>query len=169
MNRLKLTRKARHMTQAQVAKHLNVVQNTYSGWENGKIRISDEAMRTLASLFGVTIDFLSGREYRMTVPVSAWRKDIQEAYYRATDNEREWLANVYGRLVYDVEADEPAGQNTALWNTDTGFFGANESADVGLLDYIDRELLSVCKKMTKKQKILLLSKAYDMIEDTQRQ
>jgi len=60
MNNLRAARKAAKMTQAEVARVIGITQNGYSYWENGKARIDHEALTKLASLFGVTTDYLIG-------------------------------------------------------------------------------------------------------------
>lgn len=53
------------MSQRELAKKLNVAQNTVSNWENG-IREPDlNTMRMLADLLDTTIDHLLGRETEM--------------------------------------------------------------------------------------------------------
>lgn len=51
-------------TQAQVAKHLNIRQNTYSQYEIGVLNYPVEALIKLADLYGVSMDYLVGRTSR---------------------------------------------------------------------------------------------------------
>lgn len=60
LNNIKAIRKKRGMKQAEVASILNVSQGTYSQWENGKARVTDEALIQLASIFDVSTDYLLG-------------------------------------------------------------------------------------------------------------
>ena len=60
VNNIKTIRKKRGMKQAEVASLLNVSQGTYSQWENGKARVTDEALVQLASIFDVSTDYLLG-------------------------------------------------------------------------------------------------------------
>lgn len=62
MNRLKEARKKANLTQAEVGEKMGVSQNTYSYWENGKVRIDNQALIDLANLFNVTTDYLLGRD-----------------------------------------------------------------------------------------------------------
>ena len=50
------------LTQAQVGEAIGVSQNTYSYWENGKVKIDNESLGRLATLFNVSIDYLLNRE-----------------------------------------------------------------------------------------------------------
>lgn len=56
--RLKQLRKEAHMTQAELAKELNVAQNTLSNWENGKRQIDLDSLERVANYFNVTMDYL---------------------------------------------------------------------------------------------------------------
>lgn len=60
VNNIKTIRKKRGMKQAEVASLLNVSQGTYSQWENGKARVTDEALIQLANIFDVSTDYLLG-------------------------------------------------------------------------------------------------------------
>jgi len=62
MNRLKEARKAAGLTQIEVAKHIGLSQGQYSAWENGHAKIDGQSMSKLATLFGVSLNFLLGTE-----------------------------------------------------------------------------------------------------------
>lgn len=62
MSRLKELRKSRNLTQAELAKILGIAQPTLSGWENDKFQIDDDIKTKIADYFGVTVDYLLGRE-----------------------------------------------------------------------------------------------------------
>lgn len=72
---LREARKSKGLTQIEVAKHLGVNQNTYSYWENGKTKIDNESLKKLADLFGVTVDYLLGREETKKGPAEAEPKE----------------------------------------------------------------------------------------------
>lgn len=60
--RLRMLRKQSRMTQQQVADRLRLHRTTYTKYETGVVAPDREAMLQLAELFGVTVDFLVGRE-----------------------------------------------------------------------------------------------------------
>lgn len=60
MNNLKAARKAKGLTQTEVARAIGLTQNGYSYWENGKAKIDQEQLLKLASLFDVSVDYLLG-------------------------------------------------------------------------------------------------------------
>lgn len=64
MNNLKKLRNQKGWSQIEMAKRLCVSQGTYSLWENDKVKIDNESLQKLADFFGVTVDYLLGREDR---------------------------------------------------------------------------------------------------------
>lgn len=60
MNRLRELRKARRMTQSEVAKIVGIGQSGYSFWENGRSKIDDASLKKLAGFYGVTVDYILG-------------------------------------------------------------------------------------------------------------
>ena len=61
MNNLKALRKAKGLTQVELARFLGISQNNYSYWENGKVKIDNDSLKKLADFYGVSIDYLLGR------------------------------------------------------------------------------------------------------------
>lgn len=59
-NRLKILRKEKGLTQADLAKVLNTNQSQYGKYENGKTNLSIENAKILAEYFGVSIPYLLG-------------------------------------------------------------------------------------------------------------
>lgn len=60
MNRLKELRKAKRMTQTEVAQLVGIGQSGYSFWENGRSKIDDGSLQKLAAFYGVTVDYILG-------------------------------------------------------------------------------------------------------------
>ncbi len=74
MNNLRSARKAKGLTQRQVAEAIGLSQNGYSYWENGKSKIDQAQLVKLAALFDVSIDYLMGnsqvpKEIGVKIPV----------------------------------------------------------------------------------------------------
>ena len=74
MNNLKSARKAKGLTQIEVAEYIGLAQSSYSAWESGKTKIDDASLKRLAELFEVSVDYLLGRvsgpnNRRIRVPV----------------------------------------------------------------------------------------------------
>lgn len=59
--RLKDLREDNNLTQTQIANLLNVKQNTYSQYENGKRDIPIELLWKLADFYNTSVDYLIGR------------------------------------------------------------------------------------------------------------
>lgn len=66
MNNLKNLRKSKGLTQTEIAKFIGITQNSYSYWENDKVKIDNASIVKLADFFGVSVDYLLGRESIIT-------------------------------------------------------------------------------------------------------
>lgn len=91
-SRLKNLREGRHLTQAQFAEDMNVSQQAVGKWERDLASPNDEMLKTIATYFNVTIDYLLGY-------------DDSPRYY--TDPETAALAqelkdNPGGRVLFDA-------------------------------------------------------------------
>ncbi len=65
-DRIKKSRiNAGYKTQSQVADRLSVIRQTISHWENGTRTPDAESLSKLADLFGVTTDYLLGKESKV--------------------------------------------------------------------------------------------------------
>ena len=74
MNRLKEVRRSAHMTQIEVAAHIGLSQPQYSAWENGRSKVDSDSLSRLAELFGVSTDYLLGKDPAVISPsISAVR------------------------------------------------------------------------------------------------
>ena len=58
---LRAIREDRDIKQKDIAKYLNVSQNTYSQYETGVISLTAEILIKLADYYGVSIDYLLDR------------------------------------------------------------------------------------------------------------
>ena len=64
MNRLKELRKQQKLTQEEMAQILKTQQRTYSGYEIGRSEPNLDTLCKLADYYGVTLDYLIGRDYK---------------------------------------------------------------------------------------------------------
>lgn len=96
MNRLKTMRKVKRLTQQEIASKFNVSQNTYSYWENGKVNLDNATIAKLAEFYGVSVDFLLGRKYELTIPTSKWHKSLQEEYENGDNFLKEYMEYKHG-------------------------------------------------------------------------
>lgn len=62
MNRIKVARVAKGMSQKELAAYLGVKQNTLSQWETERNEVDLESLRKIAKLLGVSTDYLLGSE-----------------------------------------------------------------------------------------------------------
>ena len=92
MLRLKEARKKAGYTQQQVASLVGISQNNYSYWENEKVKIDNLSLQRLASIFGVTTDYLLGTTSTPTTPPAS-----------LTDNQRV-LLDLFRQVPEDKQA-----------------------------------------------------------------
>ena len=69
--RLKHLRRDKHLTQAQVAERIGVTASMVSSYETDIRLPSYEVMLRIADLFGVSVDYLLGRQEKRLLDISA--------------------------------------------------------------------------------------------------
>lgn len=72
--RIKELRLAINYSQVELASKLSVTKQTVSNWENGNIQPSVEVLVKLSEFFGVTTDYLLGRDNIPRLDVSGLSK-----------------------------------------------------------------------------------------------
>ena len=68
--KLKQLRKDKHLTQAQVAERIGVTASMVSSYETDIRLPSYEVMLRIADIFGVSVDYLLGRQERRVLDIS---------------------------------------------------------------------------------------------------
>ena len=69
-DKIKRLREARHLTQTELAKKLNITRSSVNAWEMGISVPSTTYQIELALLFHVSTDFLLGLEQNNTIDIS---------------------------------------------------------------------------------------------------
>lgn len=88
-------RKKRSLSQAQLAKTLNIGTSTLGMYETGKRTPNPEILEKLADFFHVSVDYLLGRS-----------KEEKEPYYELTDKEKNDIAIQAEKLMQGIESGE---------------------------------------------------------------
>ena len=86
---LKDIRTKRNLTQQQVADDIGCSAVVYSRYENGSRQPSIETLLRLADLFGVTVDYLLGRQNVENSTLSKYEIELVTAARNADDRARE--------------------------------------------------------------------------------
>ena len=68
--KIKSLRQAKHMTQVELAKELGLTKQCVSNWENDNVLPSVEMLIKIADHFGVSTDYLLGREENLYLNIS---------------------------------------------------------------------------------------------------
>ena len=84
--RIRELRLARNMNQVELAGELNVTKQTISNWENDNIQPSITMLTKIADYFGVTTDYLLGRNNKRSIDVSGLTEE-QAAHIRFIIND----------------------------------------------------------------------------------
>lgn len=103
--KLKELRIEKNMTQNDVSLSLHIARNTLSQFETGKARPSYEVLVAAADLFGVSIDYLLGREDDFGIPsyeVSISEKNLPEKK-KAPIAERTQLSEIQENFISEFK------------------------------------------------------------------
>lgn len=74
--RIRLLRKARNMSQVELAKRQGVTKQSVSNWENDNIQPSIEMLVKLAAIFSVSTDYVLGLESGEYLDVSGLPREV---------------------------------------------------------------------------------------------
>ncbi len=97
IKRLKECRIEKQLNQKEVAKKLNITQQTYSDYETGRTNPDIDSLIKIANILGVTADYLLGREDdfgNITIKnspaekLSAEDKELLEYFHSLTKSEK---------------------------------------------------------------------------------
>ena len=83
--RLKKLRKDKHLTQVQVAKRIGVTASMVSSYETDIRLPSYEVMLRIADIFGVSVDYLLGREEKRLLDISELSEEEATAVANIVD------------------------------------------------------------------------------------
>ena len=117
-NRLKLLRKVMGKTQADIAKIVGITQNAYSYWERGFVKIHNESLFRLADFYGVSIDFIIGKPFTVTISPDKWSDSLKKQYSDADEDTRIYMEYKYGNDE-NSRANEAAVDNTQTLSANT--------------------------------------------------
>ncbi len=120
-HRLKIMRKAMGKTQKEIADYLGIGQNTYSYWERGSVKIDNDGFMKLSDYYGVSIDFLSGKEYKVSLPPNKWGMEKYTEYLKANEYKKVYLEYIYGAAPFGMNAEyagEEFEDNTITYRRD---------------------------------------------------
>lgn len=107
MNMIKLLRKEKGLSQAQLAKLLKVTQTSVSHWENGRTFPDMKQTLALAELFETTTDNILGHATTQTpATTEAYVQDIIKLYDMASPEIKKAALAVLKSAVQDKETQD---------------------------------------------------------------
>ena len=86
----------------EISTLLGITPEMYSSIECSETFVKPEILQKLSEYYNIPAEFLSGKRYRLTVPVSAWRKDQQQDYDLAGSCLKEYLECLHGKITFEV-------------------------------------------------------------------
>lgn len=89
-NNIKNLRQERKITQSELAKKMNVSQQTIGAWETGRAIPSSDTLNELANFFDVSADFLLGREQK-------------KPYYMLNEKDEKDISKRLENIIDDLE------------------------------------------------------------------
>lgn len=107
---LKLERQKAGMSQADVAKCLKITRQAYNNYETGIREPSFEIINTLAELFGVTVDYLLGREEQNASPLDQQLEGVDFALLDGARNLSEDSKKAVLKYIQFLEQQEKEGK-----------------------------------------------------------
>lgn len=93
--RLKDLRKAKGLTQSEIANSLSVPLNTYRNWERGERQVPADVLFALADFYDVSLDYLMGRD----ITPSDARKAQLNALYDMLNQEGKGMLLLLARML----------------------------------------------------------------------
>ena len=106
MERLKILRKNKGLTQTQVADAVELGRQAYAYYEKGERAPSPETLCKLADFFGVTVDELLGRTPQLFDDARVPKTEVQNLFDQLTAHQKELVLE---RMRAYIDANEERG------------------------------------------------------------
>lgn len=104
MERIRELRMLFNMKQKDLADSLNVTQATIAGWETGRRKPDHDALKRLADIFDVSIDYLMGHDTPHEGEIAAAHingglsyKDLPPEAIQQLEDYKQFLIDKYGK------------------------------------------------------------------------
>ncbi len=133
--RIKEMRIKNCISQAELGRIVGVERSTICQYETGKRKPDIDSLNKMAEYFNVSVDFLIGRSFEMTIPIEKWHKSLKDDYSKASEFEKIYMEYKYGGAIFSNE--------TPLAFTDEErALGLSDNHPIALSDD-DRELINL--------------------------
>lgn len=144
---LKKARERKHLTQSQAAEILGVSDGAYKNYEQGKREPSNELLCKISDIFGVTTDYLLGREAPTpetplrTFAKGASLKELEEIlikeYLELNDKQREAVLDFLRRCI-DKEQNQKENKLYIAANSDNNEEPKIVTDNDGIIEKLDK-------------------------------
>jgi transcriptional regulator with XRE-family HTH domain len=122
----------------QLGVALGAAESTVSHWETNQREPDIETLNKLAEYLNVSIDFLIGRPYTLTIPVERWPKSLQQDYSKASKEEKTYMEYKYGGVIFECDKL----RRSPAFTEEERALGLSDNHPIALSDD-DRELINL--------------------------
>ena len=92
--KIKELRTKKGISQAELGRFVGVERSTICQYEKGTRMPDNNTLIKLADYFGVSVDYLLERGYKITIPVEKWHKSLQQDYAKPVKKRKSvWNTN----------------------------------------------------------------------------
>ena len=134
--RIKEMRIKNRISQAELGRIVGVERSTICQYESGKRKPDIDSLNKMAEYFNVSVDFLIGRSFEMTIPIEKWHSSLQEDYAKADDFEKVYMEYKYGGVIFECDKL----RHSPAFTEEERALGLSDNHPIALSDD-DRELI----------------------------
>ena len=170
--RIKELRKQNHLTQSELGSKLGVIKQTVSSWENGVSSPNNDTLANIASIFGVTTDYLLGNDASTTKQLIECR-DISNRISKLAAHSRK-----------NIEDLKPLLKTASLFRSDiytiADFYGVSDEYIIGgpefeeqtygnPLDEIAQKFLNVFLELNEDNRDIIIGDMKKLLKEQRRE
>lgn len=149
--RIKELRKQNHLTQAELGSKLGVIKQTVSSWENDVSSPNNDTLANIASIFGVTTDYLLGNDTSTTKQLIECR-DISNRISKLAVRSHKNIENLKPLLKTEILSGYYTDSD--LFRSDiytiANFYGVSDEYIIGGLEFDEQTYGNLFDESTEK-------------------
>ena len=149
--RIKELRKQNHLTQAELGSKLGVIKQTVSSWENDVSSPNNDTLANIASIFGVTTDYLLGNDTSTTKQLIECR-DISNRISKLAVHSHKNIKNLKPLLKTEILSGYYTDSD--LFRSDiytiANFYGVSDEYIIGGLEFDEQTYGNLFDESTEK-------------------
>ena len=179
--RIKELRKQNHLTQSELGSKLGVIKQTVSSWENGVSSPNNDTLANIASIFGVTTDYLLGNDTSTTKQLIECR-DISNRISKLAAHSLKNIEDLKPLLKTEILSGYYT--DSSLFHSDiytiADFYGVSDEYIIGgpefeeqtygdLLDEIAQKFLNVFLELNEDNRDIIIGDMKKLLKEQRRE